>query len=366
MRITTLMLASLFFFSSCGSRVEEKSNSIHKFISDIPIDYKAVSGYDDLFTVELPDSAIHEGTSPSAVSCRGRIRGALCVLSSMPDTVPYDGKYQCMAGSDTYVRLFEDIHDSYPEAFQKMFCSVKHIFILDRFFATAFAGLIKQPDSDKVIGAQIGIRKSLLDKPMSLAEWASWKEQISFGGNYESYELTQGLPYIQTSSNMPGFDLSYFVVTHEFGHIFDFANQLNRADRKMDKNQKTSEYSDGTWGSISWLSSDLPRPGDRFPYRRSLCFYSCNHEGMTKSAVKELYRGLSGSSFISTYAATSPTEEFADIIAYYMLDKNGYSYILHTGQGESYDVMMKLGSMALAAKRQYITDFLSRTNIAYP
>ena len=87
---------------------------------------------------------------------------------------------------------------------------------------------------------------------------------------------------------------------------------------------------------------------------------------MTKTVAPELYRGLAQSDFISTYAASNPADDFADSLAYYLMDKNlDTVYQLNSGQGESYDIMMKLHSPLFRAKYQYIVDFLSRPIIIY-
>ena len=88
---------------------------------------------------------------------------------------------------------------------------------------------------------------------------------------------------------------------------------------------------------------------------------------MTKAAAPEVYRGLAKSDFISTYAASNPRDDLADSLAYYLMDKNlGTTYQLSSGQGESYDIMMKLRSPLFRAKYQYLVDFLSRPAIIYP
>ncbi|MBK9321986.1 MAG: hypothetical protein IPM97_03335 [Bdellovibrionaceae bacterium] len=83
--------------------------------------------------------------------------------------------------------------------FKKMFCSLKHIFVEKHFFGTAYAGTLKDQNG-AMNGAMMGIRQSVLDQNLNLTTWASWKEQLSFGGVADSYTSSPDLPHIETSS----------------------------------------------------------------------------------------------------------------------------------------------------------------------
>jgi hypothetical protein len=161
-------------------------------------------------------------------------------------------------------------------------------------------------------------------------------------------------------------DFLYFVVAHEFGHILDFANRLN-SFAACDEATGPCASEAGSWSALSWQTTAQPIEADRFPYRRGLCFYACEGEAMTAAAVEQEYEGLARSGFISNYAATNPFDDFADSLAYYLMDRElATSYVIDTRQGRSYDVIAKLTSPLFAAKRRYIQDFLERTDIVYP
>ena len=88
---------------------------------------------------------------------------------------------------------------------------------------------------------------------------------------------------------------------------------------------------------------------------------------MTRSAVLDLYVGLTRSSFLSAYASTNPWDDFADSLAYYLMNHNlGTSYRIHTQQGLIFDIMWKLNSPLFTPKLQYIENFLNRKDIRYP
>jgi len=299
--------------------------------------------------------------------CRAHISDVICNIDKLPNT--NGGQVNCKPDDGTYAKPLQALYDHYPPALQRMFCSLSVIYLTDDSGGTAFAGLTYDKDHH-ITGAELGIRRSVIDQSLSLTTWATWKEELSFGGITGSYIATAGLPYIETSTKPAVSDFLYFTISHEFGHMFDFVNGLNQfvampAGPGAPVNPPAAVP--GSWSSFSWATDKAVTSAGKFPYRKGLCFYSCDGEPMSKAAAPEVYRGLYASNFISTYAASNPWDDLADSFAYYRMDKElGTSYTLHTGQGEAYDIMQKLGSDVFAAKRQFITDFFGRPTITYP
>jgi len=301
--------------------------------------------------------------------CRAQIARAVCLVDPIqPGQKPE--RRECLAGSLTYSSVFENLYDQYPLPMQQMFCSLKRIFIEKKSFGTAYAGFLRD-EAGKPTGVIMGIRRSVIDKSLSLSHWASWREQLSFGADPLSYNLSPELPVVEAISPPGVNDLLYFVVAHEFGHFFDIANEVNKTkscSEPANKNQppECKMHEDG-WGGISWITAQKPKLVNEFPLRTSLCFYRCNGEFLNKSSVSELYRDLERTDFISNYAATGPWDDFADSVAYYMIHKSlGGNYRLDTRQGQSYDAMSKLRSPLFTRKLQYLDAFFSRTDLLYP
>lgn len=301
--------------------------------------------------------------------CRAHIEQVLCVdpeettdAEQSPRQAP-----RCAAGGEAYVAAFQSLHDQMPLALQRMFCSLTAIKVLSRFEGTAFASVSTGKDG-KANGAVMGIRRSVLDEGLDLQTWASWKEQLSFGGSAGGYAVSPLLPHVRTNTAaMPGVnDFLYFVVTHEFGHMFDIAGGFNRTVKCKDEGEGCA-LEKGTWGSLSWATDRTPLERNRFPFRKGLCFYGCGMEGMTRAAAPDLYEGLARSEFLSTYAATNPWDDFADSLAYYLMrERLGTGYVLRTAQGREYDIMAKIDAPQFQPKRAYIEAFLARSDIAYP
>ncbi len=252
-----------------------------------------------------------------------------------------------------------------------MFCSLDVIFIEKKFFGTAYAGLVKDANG-KPVGAQMGIRQSVLDEDLGLTQWSSWKEQLSFGGIVDSYTVSSHLPIIQTSTPAENLnDFLYFVVAHEIGHIFDYANLINETKNcpevPDDQEPLECELQEGSWGSIGWLTTQKPKAENDSLNRSQLCFYWCDGNTLGASTISNLYADLFKTNFISIYSTTQPWDDFADSLAYFLMKRNlDTAYSIHTNQGQSYDIMKKLNSPVWRTKRQYLEKFISRTDIIYP
>ncbi|MGE3756271.1 MAG: hypothetical protein AB7H97_00865 [Pseudobdellovibrionaceae bacterium] len=197
------------------------------------------------------------------LDCKENIRKVVCLVDPVQDEkIPVNRI--CLEGSANYAHFFEEIHDVFPSAMQKMFCSLKKIYIEKQFFGTAYAGELRN-EQGEYLGAAMGIRKSVLDESLNLHQWASWKEQLSFGGIADSYATTENLPFALTQNQRPDVnDFLYFVIAHEFGHFLDFANGVNRRvncpQPQPGQPWPECEFAEGTWGLLSWATSEKVLP----------------------------------------------------------------------------------------------------------
>lgn len=277
-----------------------------------------------------------------AEDCRPLIKESVCVVE------PGGGERECLPESADYVALFERIHDRLPAVLQKVFCSVERIYIEKELKSTAYAS---------PFSAAIGMRKSLLDEKLTFAHWATWKEQLSFGGKLNSYKTDETLPTFVSTGTHEDFVMN--VVIHEFGHLLDYANDLNVS--------AGSAFKAGTWGALSWKALSLPLPQFDYPDRSKICFYDCDGSVLAKGAVKKIYEDLySQSNFLNTYTSRNAREDFADTFAfYYTFLLSDISYELDTRAGTKYDFRAELASARMKAKRDYVKAFVTGT-ILYP
>lgn len=304
--------------------------------------------------------------------CRKQIAKVVCIVDPAAQGEDITAR-QCQDNSIAYAAVFENLFDQYPSALQKMFCSLKHIYIEKEFVGTAYASQIQNKDGI-LNGAFIGIRKSVIDENLNLQTWATWKEQLSFGGVKDSYQLTASLPSIQTQQSTQANDFLFFVIAHEFGHLFDFANHLNAMkdcppDEDVNQPEPECAFEPNTWGALSWETNLKPRAENLFWRRSDLCFYWCKNDGTGLNAndTNRLYSEFYRTDFISLYATTQAWDDFADSLAYFMLVNHLQSnYTIDTQQGIRFDIVKKLNSVRFAKKNQYIVEFLGRKNIIYP
>ena len=303
----------------------------------------------------------HQISAPA--DCRAHIEEIVCLVENDDPTSIPDEERPCLEGGQAYTEPFQALYDHYPPALQRMFCSLSKIYVEKEFFGTAYAGLLRD-EAGSIVGARMGIRQSVIDERLDLTTWASWKEQLNFGGVKDSYTITDDLPEHRSTSKSEVNDFLYFVTAHEFGHIFDFVNEVNKIDPACQGDE--CGFAEGSWGDMSWESFGLAKGLDEFPGRKDLCFYWCEMDSVALDRVPQIYRDLHRSHFISTYATTQAWDDFADSMAYVVMDYYlATDYTIDTKQSAVYDVMAKLRSERFREKREYISRFLSGA-LAYP
>ena len=299
--------------------------------------------------------------------CRANIKTAICLVdpNKPGDDALASLNRPCALDSARYAAAFEELYDAYPPALQHMFCSLRRIFVEKNFGATAYAASFVSPDGTPIEGAAIGVRQSLLDQKFSISHWATWKEQLSFGGNPKDYTLLMPYPKLDVASE-GSLDFMYFVFAHEFGHLFDFKNQVNQFMSDANCNEADGCPSrPGSWSSISWSSSRKRRLDVEFTHSNGLCFYSCTST-MSQNEATELYLNFQKSNFMSTYASTNPWDDFAETMAYYALKTTLNKQIILTfADAASFNATARLDDSNLRPKLDYLKSFLANSP-SYP
>lgn len=322
----------------------------------------------DFFKTEVGPGFRKNGVRTDT-DCRAHIRKVICLVDPVKDLDNVKPETRaCLAGGLDYAHIFENIYDAVPPTLQKMFCSLDFLFIEKEFAGTAYAGALTD-DTGKLVGAQMGFNQRILDKKMTLEQWASWKEQLSFGGDAKNFNVDSALPEVLTRTAIPVSDFIYFVLVHEFGHLFDFANDLNKKENctKLANGDEECVMSAGSWGALSWETSHKPRTENEFLNRSGLCFYWCGDKPLSPSTANQIYEDIYETSFLSLYASQQPWDDFADSLAYYLMSKELETvYINDPKTGLRYNVMTKIELPVFAAKKKYIEGFLNNPAIVYP
>ena len=293
--------------------------------------------------------------------CKARIRGLLCLVrqpAKMNET------RTCEAGGEAYAPALETVYDQLPLKMQKMFCHLKVVFVeAGESEALAYAGIGNNPQDPSEVFAFMGIRADLLTQDRSLSDVLNWKEQKAFGIQLPSYSHDPRAAKIQTHVE-GSYTALHFVVLHEFGHIFvcKTGEQCTQDDWTPEGLRKRVPEA-GTWSALSWQNMIEPVPRDNFPLHKELCFYGCNGKTLTLEKMPDFYSQLSSTQFVTTYAAVSAWEDFAESTAFHFLSQNqSFQYRL-TDPVMTYFLDRKWYSMQ--DKRTWIENFYSQ-DLKYP
>lgn len=323
-------------------------------------------------------SAIFADLVPPSDDCRARIAQLLCLVDPSTDGNESTPR-PCIMGRDMSAgaAALQALYDNYPPALQKVFCTLGRIYVERNFIGTAWAGAT--PDGSQAI---LGIRETALlnEPPLSLSQWISWKEQLSFGGTSTGYSSRPDLVRVEGSMVLPPTtsDFLYFVIAHEFGHMLDFRYRVNRFDCQGKSKGDLCLAEKGSWSELSWIGqtkgyenspSDpwglmgaTPNASGSFAHREELCFYACAATHGTPSLMRALYDSLDASSFLTTYSTTNPWDDFAESTAFYAGTTYAQlRYNVRLPDGSNYDLSDKyLHAPAFAAKRAWIERFFAQ------
>ncbi|MBO9668633.1 MAG: hypothetical protein J7501_17680, partial [Bdellovibrio sp.] len=285
---------------------------------------KRIGNSSDFFEIASESHSEADLSWVRPTDCRANIAKILCEVNAQVEGENILSR-KCLGGEEQYQANIEAIYDGLDDMNQKMFCSLRRIFIEREFFGSGYASVLSRKNAngqtESLPGAIMGLRKSILKKSPSLMSLLNWKEQGNFVKVTEQFIAPLEFPVYESTTPPP---LLQYILAHEFGHLFDFANGVTQVENSIEncENQTLNEENDhpqkckpsmrkGSFGSFSWKNLDSPLLEKDFYGRNRLCFYRCK-TFMTNDEMLKLYQGLAASDFISTYAATNPLDDFAE------------------------------------------------------
>jgi hypothetical protein len=262
-------------------------------------------------------------------SCRESVLSHACQVSKI-------GTRSC--GKDNpYSTQILQIYDQYPDFLKRELCNVSSIEILETPSFQGFAGTAKLGDGFKIM-----IRQSVVEHFMSMAEFFTIKEQISFANPADAPVVLARSAQGSNSALLP-------ILTHELGHVISFEKSLN----------------DG-WTQFSWEGgspSDTPLAENDFPNRTSMCFYSCWDKISDSSIAGKFYTDLMGTSFSTSYGATDSYEDLAESFWLFVLNRfNGGSQVIKLKSGEEFDLAEHFLTPQMKVKREFFENILNESN----
>ncbi|ASD65169.1 hypothetical protein [Bdellovibrio bacteriovorus] len=299
--------------------------------------------------------------------CRARLKEIACIVNPIQD--PKESR-RCQPGSEAMAPALERIYDVIPAKLQQTFCTMKVIFIENDTEVLGYAGVLAWDSNSQPQGSFMGLRRALLEQNYDATSVIGWKEQKAFGLTPPPFVH---LPEGPRSSIVLPNSLSalHYVIVHEIGHILDFSNKANDficpAGEACAPVNNPDDFlkmipAPNSWTALSWQSPMKPKDLQTFPLWSKLCFYDCK-EQLSVADMEDFYRQLAPTDFISTYAAVSPWEDFAESLTFHVMAQHeDFEYQIQTPFA-SYDLKKKWDGLGI--KKIWMQDFLNR-DLKYP
>ena len=112
----------------------------------------------------------------------------------------------------------------------------------------------------------------------------------------------------------------------------------------------------GTFARLSWSGhgryvQSLTLPNDW----QAPCFYLCRKKKIDLATAGVVYRNLLRSGFVSLYSTSSPTEDFAETVVYYLMSKQpGFSFEINLGRSKILDLTSIRRNETLRRKLEFV------------
>lgn len=255
---------------------------------------------------------------------------------------------ESIGGEEHYVSLLQEVYEASTPLMKKIFCSLKRIYIESDMKFGAYAQLYRDRP-----GATLGIRKVDIDLNNNLGVGLSRKEQLCFGRN-DTESVDESLPHFISKDNPEINNYLFYVISHEFGHLIDWKNQIS--------------LNDGEWQKLSWESEDKPLVSADFEGRKKFKFYDADDSILGKADYSKIYENLYNSNFVSAYSSIDADEDFAETFAHINVFRNletNLKFIDPISKLE-FDVSSRINSNKLEKKVQFIENVMDKNDLVFP
>lgn len=304
--------------------------------------------YSSLFILVLTFLIVSLAWGAEPLDCKAHISNIICEVEA-PETEAerFDVGRKCLSvNTDRHRDQIVKAYLLYPEFIQRQFCSLKKIYIEREYTEPSWSKAVDENTPRQII---IGIKKSDLDRGMSLQDFNSWYEQQTFGGS--NTELKSGLPTVKVSpADMSQQPYVVFRLLHELAHSFDYQYRYNRA--KDDQGFKDS------WTTIYWDEVNTLKPKHNFSYRNQICLLNCNSKYITASKANTVYQQIQKSGFVSLASTVDAKEDFAESFTYYVMKKYMKTSFVIEANKKSFPVDKVLNGKKFKDKKIYLDQII--------
>jgi hypothetical protein len=171
----------------------------------------------------------------------------------------------------------------------------------------------------RILGGIVLLDMDLMEAQTANA-WATWKENLPFGGPGFALTATIAAPHEDTRAHA-----LQFLLLHEFGHVVTAGGAF------LPRWWEPVPAAYFPFLDLSWRIDEDGRfaawRGSDFELRGVVDFYGVNK--LHSDAIVTAYAGLEGSDFPSLYGATNPYDDFAECFASYVHSEMlGRPYVL--------------------------------------
>ncbi|MBW8902235.1 MAG: hypothetical protein JF619_29920 [Massilia sp.] len=160
----------------------------------------------------------------------------------------------------------------------------------------------------RILGCIVVLDLDLMEAQTANA-WATWKENLPFGGPGFALTATIAAPHDDTRAGA-----LQFLLLHEFGHVVTAGGSF------LPRWWEPVPAAYFPFLDLSWRIDEqgrfAPWRDSDFELRGVVDFYGVNK--LHSDAIVTAYTGLEGSDFPSLYGATNPYDDFAECFASYV------------------------------------------------
>jgi hypothetical protein len=255
---------------------------------------------------------------------------------------------ESIGGEEYYVSLLQEVYEASTPLMKKIFCRLTRIYIESDMKFGAYAQLYR----DKP-GATLGIRKADIDLNSNLGIGLSRKEQLCFGRD-DIDSVDESLPHFISRDKPQINNYLFYVVSHEFGHLIDWKNEIS--------------LNDGEWQSLSWESEDRPLGPADFEGRNKFKFYDADDSILAKINYSKIYENLYNSSFVSAYSSMDADEDFAETYAHINVFNNLETELkfIDPKSKMEFEVSSRINSNKLEKKVKFVQNIIERKDLIFP
>lgn len=193
---------------------------------------------------------------------------------------------------------------------------------------------------------------------LSLSEWITYRENTAFRRTTATERDSNVVIRAECGSTYRGF---MHILLHEGTHVVDLVDGVTPyLQASLEPYGWRGERADDSFTRGVWRSFARPKHRYDFFHRRRITFYGL-YDGPHLDAARaaRVYRDLANTPFVSLYAATSATEDLAELVTWYHLVEHlgqDNRIIIEAGKTELRDIEF-MPDPSTAERRRIIESF---------